>query len=75
MGGIVESVSGILFGQKAPKIPEAKVPAVPAPSRRQDTGAQIVLGADATKDARVSGNKNKVSSDVLGSIGRGGLQI
>lgn len=81
MGGVVEKVSEVLFG-KAPEvdIPEPKIPAAPAPSRREDTGANIVVGADAAKNKRVSGRKSGSSSsssggDVLGGLGRGGLSI
>lgn len=75
MSKVAETVSGLLFGRpEQPEIPEAKVPAAPAPSRRQDTGAQVTLGADAGKNARVSGN-GRGSGDVLGSLGRSSLSI
>lgn len=84
MGGVVETVSSLLFGkdeQPAIEIPEAKIPAVPAPNRREDTGANIVVGADAAKNQRVSGRKSgsggsgTSGGDVLGGLGRGGLSI
>lgn len=81
MGGVADAVSGLLFGRpKQPNIPEAEAPATPAPSRREDTGAKIVVGSDAVKDNRVSGRKSKSGSsssggDVLGGLGRGGLNI
>ena len=81
MGGVGELISDTLFGRpEQPDIPEAKAPAPPAPSRREDTGAKIVVGADAVKDARVSGRKSSKSStksggDVLGNLGSGGLSI
>lgn len=82
MGGVVETVSDLLFGKEppAPEIPEAKEPAVPAPNRREDTGAKIVVGSDAAKDARVSGRSSgsgasRSGGDVLGGLGRGGLSI
>ena len=80
MGGVVQKVSETIFGRpEQPEIPEAKVPAAPAPSRRQDTGADIVIGTDASKNARVSGKGSGKSGttggDVLGNLGRGGLSI
>jgi len=80
MGGVVETVSDVLFG-KAPDVtvPEAKIPAISAPNRREDSGANIVVGADASKNKRVSGRGSVSSSssggDVLGGLGRGGLSI
>lgn len=62
-------------------IPKAEVPAPPAPVRRDDTGASIILGTDAVKNQRVSGSSrakllNAGSSDALGGLGRGsGLSI
>lgn len=79
MSDAVNSITSLVFGKPAtPDIPEAQIPAAPAPTRREDTGANIVLGADAAKDQRVSGGKSGGSSstrDVLGSLGRGGLNI
>lgn len=82
MSGVVESVSNLLFGKDesaAVEIPEPKIPAAPAPSRREDTGANVVVGADASKNQRVSGRTSGSSSsssgDVLGGLGRGGLSI
>lgn len=81
MGGVVSKVTDVLFGRpEQPDIPEAEVPAAPAPSRREDTGAKITIGADASKNKRVSGrgagSGGSVSSgDVLGGLGRGGISI
>lgn len=73
---------------KMPDIPAAKlpdaaapaptplIPAAPAPIRREDTGASVVLGSP-TKDQRVSGGKSSIGKkvDVLGGLGLGGLRI
>ncbi len=80
MGDVISKVSETLFGRtEQPDIPEVEIPAAPAPSRREDTGASIVVGSDASKDARVSGRSSGSSSssggDVLGSLGKGGLSI
>ncbi len=80
MGGVVEKVSDALFGRpEQPEIPEAEIPAAPAPSTRTDTGASVVVGADSVKDKRVSGGTSSSSSsgtkDVLGGLGKGGLSI
>ena len=81
MSGVVSKVSDLLFGRpEQPEIPEVEVPAVPAPSRREDTGANIVVGSDASKNKRVSGRKSGSGSssaggDVLGGLGQGGLSI
>lgn len=85
MSKVVDTVSSVL-GLKQPKapaidIPEAKPPAVAAPSRRQDTGANVVVGSDAAKDKRVSGSRKRGSGsstsggDVLGGLGQSGLNI
>jgi hypothetical protein len=82
MGGIAESISSFLLGPKdsgAPDIPEPAIPAAPAPKKREDSGAEIVVGADAVKDQRASGKGSSSSSssggDVLGGLGKGGLSI
>ena len=79
---IFSSISSLLGmkPQKAPDLPEAKIPAVPAPSRRTDTGANVVVGADAAKNKRVSGRKSSSGTsssggDILGGLGGGGLSI
>jgi len=81
----IASAFDSLFGGDAPSapavvIPPAEIPAVPAPTRREDTGAKIVVGKDASKNKRVSGRKSGTGStssrgDALGSLGRGGLSI
>lgn len=82
MGGVVEKVSEVLFGRpEQPDIPEPEIPAVPAPNRREDTGAKVVIGSDASKDKRVSGRSSgsgessSSGGDVLGGLGQGGLSI
>jgi hypothetical protein len=80
MGSLAETVSDVLFGRpEQPDIPEAEIPAAPAPSTREDTGANIIVGSDKSKDRRVSGGVNSSSSqsgaDVLSGLGKGGLSI
>jgi len=82
IGGLFETVGSILgFGKKPemPSIPAAKIPAAPASAIKQDTGAQVVLGTADTKNQRVSGRTRKSatggSGDVLGGLGRSGLNI
>lgn len=62
----------------SPNIPSTNIltPAAPAPIRREDTGASVVLGSP-TKDQRVSGGKSGIGKkvDVLGGLGLGGLRI
>ena len=74
---IFKSVSSLLglSPDKAPALPAVKTPAVPAPSRRVDTGATIVVGSDASKNKRVSGRSSGSSGssgDILGGLGKGG---
>lgn len=76
---VFKSVTSIL-GLSAPdvKIPEAVVPAAPAPTTRTDTGAQINLGSSAIADQRVSGGGNSsigTQVDVLGGLSLGGLRV
>lgn len=81
--GIVSLVTDALgMGkQKAPEIniPEAVVPAQPAPTRRETAGADVVLGTDSIKNQRVSGGgktAKKKGTNVLGGLGGGsGLNI
>lgn len=75
-------VSDLLMGgAKEPKIPEAKMPAQAAPRTREDTGADVIIGADSGKNARVSGRRSgqggssSGGGDVLGGLGQGGLSI
>jgi len=76
MSGVGDLVKGLFKGPDQPDIPEPEIPAAPAPSRRQDTGAKVSVGADAAKNARVSGggtsSASKSSGDVLGGLGSGG---
>ena len=76
---VVGGVAGILLGKpKSPAPPPPpEVPAPPAPTRRQDTGAQIVLGSSSSKNQRVSGRgSGRSGGDSLGSLGRGsGINI
>jgi hypothetical protein len=75
---VFKSVSSVLglSPPKAPPLPKVQIPATPAPSRRVDTGATIVVGSDAGKNKRVSGRGSGSSSrgggDILGGLGRGG---
>ena len=83
MTEVVTQVSDLLFGKpKIPALPAPEVPATPAPNRREDTGANIVIGSDNAKNKRASGGGSGRSSaspirqrDVLGGLGRGGLNI
>lgn len=57
-------------------IPQAKVPAAPAPTRRTDTGSNVVLGANNVANQRVSGSRTGVTvapaqADVIGGLGGG----
>lgn len=75
----MDAVSSLLGKSKAPAIPEAKVPAAPAPTTKQDAGATVIIGTD-KKDKRNSGAKSSAASkpqsdNVLGNLGRGGLSI
>lgn len=76
---ILSPITNLLGGPKQPDIPEPKIPAAPAPSRREDTGAKVSIGSDNAKNARVSGggrgNSSKSSGDVLGGLGGGGLNL
>lgn len=80
MSGPLEKVSELLFGRtEQPDLPEAVIPAAP-PTRRDDTGARVVVGADESKNKRVSGSKSssgasQTTTDVLGSLGQGGLSV
>lgn len=64
-------------------IPKAEMPQSPAPpasARRQDTGAFVSIGTSSNiKNQRVSGRRARTSSsgsvDVLGGLGRSGLNI
>lgn len=68
---------------QAPPVPAAAAPtpAAAAPTARRDTGATVVIGADAVKNKRLSGNTTKkknttpTSIDVLGGLGGGGLNL
>lgn len=80
MGSVVSKVTETLFGRpEQPDIPEPEIPAVPAPNRREDTGARVTVGSDASKNKRVSGGgsggSTTRSGDVLGGLGRGGISI
>lgn len=77
---IVKSVTGALgLGAPDVSIPDAVIPAAPAPMTRTDTGANIIVGSDAVRDARVSGSRTSSSrraTDPLGGLGIGaGLNI
>lgn len=62
---------------KAPPLPKPVVPAAPAPTRREDTGAIVQIGSGAG-DQRVSGGGTASIGrkvDILGGLGLGGLNI
>lgn len=53
--------------------------ALAAPTRRQDTGANVVLGADA-RDTRASGKRTSggtsaTTGDIFGNLGKAGLSL
>lgn len=81
---VIKSVTSLLglSPPKAPEIniPKAQIPAVPAPTPRTDTGANVAVGTSAdVKNHRVSGRSSGTSNrrtvDILGGLGRGGLNI
>lgn len=77
----VSPVASLLLSPKpkAPKAPEVVAPAPPAPARRDNTGANLRIGADAAdsvRNRRTSGRKTRTSTNVLGGLGgRSGLNI
>lgn len=77
---VFSAVTGLLGGS-TPKIniPQAEIPAAPAPTSNFDTGATITVGQDPTKDNRVSANtrkkKGSTSVDILGGLGLGNIGI
>lgn len=74
----VTSLLGMGKNPAMPAIPAPQVPAAPAPTRRTDTGANIVVGAEDVKNTRVSGTRKSATSssgNVLGGLGRSGLSI
>lgn len=88
MGDVVSGALGAVVGiaetliggkKKVQGPPPAQIPAAPAPARRDDTGAQIRIGADAAGDERVSGRgkgRKRTSGSVLGGLSRGsGLSL
>lgn len=82
MGQEVMAISNLIFRADKPKAPPPpEIPAAPAPEARQDTGAQVVVGADAAKDKRASGGGSaktgvtKYGGDILGGLGKGGLNV
>lgn len=75
--GVVSVVKNLFKAPKQPEIPEPVVPAAPAPTRREDTGAQVVLGsASSNKNNRVSGRGSGSSGNTLSRLGKGsGINI
>lgn len=79
---ITKSITGLL-GLSAPKapaviIPEAQIPAPPAPTAITDTGASVSVGTSVVKDQRVSGRTSgttRSSGNFLAGLGRSGLNI
>lgn len=81
MGSVGDAIGDVLFGRpEQPDIPEPTVPAAPAPSRREDTGAIVAVGSDA-RNKRVSGgrrggsNGQRTSGNILGDLGRSGISL
>lgn len=75
IGNVFSGVSTLLFGkQKTPSL-TASVGAVPAPSRKQDTGAVVVTGSDTAEERRTSKSSSKRLSSSLGGGGGSGIQI
>ena len=73
LGKVFGGVSKFLFGSPSDKgvVFNAPAPAQPAPSRKQDTGATVIVGADSVDD-RLSAtlkNKKRTSLSSLSSIG------
>lgn len=86
IGGIASAASSLgVFGggQKSPTMPAIVAPAQAATTNRNDTGGQVVVGADAVKNQRVSGNataggtqaRSTSTTDILGGLGAGGINI
>lgn len=78
-GGAIGSTASSMLGldrQKVPGLPTPGARAAPAPTRREDTGANVRLGT-LTKNQRVSGRSrgSRGGTDVLGRLGLGGLSI
>lgn len=72
----IDLVKSLFSRPEQPDIPEPVIPAAPAPNRKEDTGAKVVVGADASKDRRASGGgrggRPTTGGDVLGGLGAGG---
>jgi len=77
-GGLASSLLGLMNKPKPPTLPTPAIPPAPAPTRRDDGGARIVVGTD-NRNQRVSGGgssrRSGRSVDILGSLGQGGLNI
>ena len=74
-GATASSILGLDRGKK-PRMPKAQMPAAAAPTRREDTGANVRLGT-LTKSQRVSGRTRgaRGGTDVVGRLGLSGLSI
>lgn len=80
-GGSVSKILdplGLFEKPAAVEMPAAEIPAAPAPTRKQDTGAIVKLG-DVSLDNRLggggTGTSNRRAGSSLGNLGRGGLSI
>ena len=83
-GVSVAGALGVFGGNKAPTLPTPQLPAQAATTSRNDTGSQIVVGADSVRNQRVSGGSNTNGgtqaqstnvNDILGGLGAGGINI
>lgn len=56
-----------LFGGAAVKIPEANIPAAPAPTRREDSGADVTLGTTLANQRLSGGSVGSTTRSTTGS--------
>lgn len=82
IGFIASTVSAVksLSSSKSPKLPEAKLPIIPAPNAQNDLGINTYLGTEQdVKNQRVSGRSTVRASgatqDILGGLGSSGLSV
>lgn len=70
VGAVFNSISKVLFGkEKEFKAPEP--PAPPAPSRKTDTGAQVVVGADRVSDSGSDSERKSKRRSISSLASRG----
>ena len=77
LGKVFGGVSKLLFGSPSDKgivfnAPAPSQPAPPAPSRKQDTGATVIVGADSVDDRLSDTLKNKKRTSLSSLGGAGG---